>query len=372
MVRKKKETHFITNLLTAIKKGSDTEKLKSEERKKNKKPKGYTARKLGVITLWVMILTAFTLSIIGISTKGSVDAVETTKTNEAQQLYEAVEYGKDFLTKYFSWSENDGDNSMVMQEVYSKRISPYVSDHISDTIAKNAEQITWNVSLSQENIILRKANDLSNNEYQLIYEIKPLFRKRQIANGTAENEVATPTTETVFDTKYIVLNAKYFDEVKKFLIVDLPYFTFLDDKEEKHTYNSTSKVLPALNDPYELEVIQAFLNTFFDAYANDNKDKLIYLFDNSDAIQFLNKSMKFISLENVLVFETHLEDEKVVNVDVIVAEPITNIKFTTNYSLVIGRTANGYVVKNIDDALYIQSLEEEYKTKNENKTEEGN
>lgn len=364
MVRKKKNNQYLKTLITAFKKGSEQEALKKEEKKlsKKNKPKGYTARKIGVVTIWSLLISSFLLGVMNVVARNSDDKViESSEIAEAPITVEAVDFGKDFLTKYFTWSESYGTNSLEVQEVYSKKIESYISNNLLETAKKNADNTIWNSTLVISNVLLKNTDYLGAGLYQLTYEIKPTFTKKESAIEQEKKNSSENIIKNTSETKYVVLKVMYLKEEKRFIVTELPYFTYVENEE--YTVDSTMIGLNEFNDPFETQVIEAFLNTFFDSYANDSKDKLLYFFEDSTDIQLLNKTMKYVSFNDLKVFEGKVEDEKILKMNVVLEEPTTKLQFTTGYTMVISNKANGYVVKGIDDTAYINETKELIKQK---------
>ena len=109
------------------------------------------------------------------------------------------------------------------------------------------------------------------------------------------------------------------------------------------------------------ENVRAFMETFFEAYANDAKDKLTYIVEDPKHQNGLNKTMGFVSLKNTEIFEGKKANEKIVRTEVVLAEPKTGIEFTSTYILVLAEKEMRYTVLLINNKQYIDELKDKKK-----------
>jgi len=107
------------------------------------------------------------------------------------------------------------------------------------------------------------------------------------------------------------------------------------------------------------------METFFEAYANDAKDKLTYIVEDPKHQNGLNKTMDFVSLKNTDVFEGKTVSEKIVRTEVVLAEPNTGIEFISTYILVLVENEMRYTVLFINNKQYIDELKDKKKAEAE-------
>lgn len=84
---------------------NENEKRKSDEKKERQhKPKGYRARKTGVVVFWVMLALMFLIVVVnsggGKKQTETVARIEPTESKAVST--EAIEFSKDFLSHYFT------------------------------------------------------------------------------------------------------------------------------------------------------------------------------------------------------------------------------------------------------------------------------
>ncbi|MBO1912726.1 conjugal transfer protein, partial [Microvirga sp. 3-52] len=104
--------------------------------------------------------------------------------------------------------------------------------------------------------------------------------------------------------------------------------------------------------------VRAFMETFFEAYANDSRDKLTYIIDDPQHQNGLNQTMSFVGLKNTEIFEGKKANEKIVKTDVVLAEPKTGIEFTSTYILVLAEREMRYTVLFVNNKQYIDELKD--------------
>jgi len=366
--RKTESNSKIKKFLTVMKKANEQEKIKSQTRKSEKKnkPRGYQAKRLGVFSFWFIFILMFviflvnTLSSNGSKSDGEPIAIEVNKATSA----EAIEFSKEFLTKYFTWI-NVGNYNTDAKEKRKELMSRYLLNELVDDAVKTTSQ-AWNSDLKIDSVLLKNIEDVEANKAVLTFKINPVFVKTEAAIEIEKKETnGNEIIKQVKKPKFVKVKVFYDKKSDKYLVSELPSFTYVEELP------SETKIVPETDnlkkDDSENKEIEAFLETFFDSYANDHKEKLSYLFENPEYVSGLNQTMQFVKFERMVAYKGKTDEEKVVTVDVVFEEPDTKIEFISPYTLIIKRTEQGYLVKYIDDKKYINNLKKGEKENEENK-----
>lgn len=359
----------IEKIINVIKKSNEFEKIKAEERKKKKsnvKPKGYQARKFGVYAFWfifVSVTLLFFITLLGNSNSNNQQEVKVIYNKAVS--FEAVEFGRDFLYKYYTWTNIEE----IKDEIAKHReelLSRYVTKKILETVVKTSEN--WNSSIEMHKITLMKSEDVGDNRGYLTYKVVPTFTKSQKG---LQSEKIKEKEQTVKKVQYVTLKVYYDQETKRFVIYDLPVFVNIEEGSNTVKVNEETRGLSTTNDTKG--EIKEFLETFFDTYTNDSIEKLSYLFENQNTVKGLDQSLTFEKIKSFDLYKGRNSEEKVVVAEVLLRDPQTDMEFLSNYTLVIVHSQQGYLVRSFNDKQYIDKIIKneaddtiENKQKNEN------
>ncbi|QUW20894.1 conjugal transfer protein [Sporosarcina sp. Marseille-Q4063] len=354
-----KKDGIVKKSMDVLKKSSENEKRKKDMRKLEKKsrPKGYRAKKLGAFTFWMLFLFMLLIVFVNIfSTSGNSNAGEKTeniKVNKALAA-EGVEFSKDFVSEYFTWNIGDKD-----QEQRVEKLSYYLPKEINAQAVIADKQ--WKSTIAREDIILKEVEDLADNRARITFQVKINFENFAAGQGKKENdkksEKGLVVPEKIETVKYISVPILYDDEERRFAVYELPSFTYLDERKIDESIESETEGLKPIKDG-STQNVRAFMETFFEAYANDSKDKLTYIVEDPQHQNGLNQTMSFVGLKNTEIFEGKKANEKIVKTDVVLAEPKTGIEFTSTYILVLAEREMRYTVLFVNNKQYIDELKD--------------
>ncbi|WP_186668742.1 conjugal transfer protein [Sporosarcina sp. BP05] len=360
-----KKDGIVKKSMDVFKKSSENEKRKKDMRKLEKKsrPKGYRAKKLGAFTFWMLFLFMLFIVFVNVfSTSGSSNA-----GNEAGNLQvnkalaaEGVEFSKGFVAEYFTW--NIGNEDRAQRKM---KLSFYLPEKLSDLAATGDKK--WSSKILRENILLKEVEDLGDNRARVIFQVKisfenPTGKEKKENDKATENEAVVP--EKIEAVKYISVPILYDGEESRFAVYELPSFTYMNEEIVGKGIESETEGLKPINNG-SMQNIRAFMETFFEAYANDAKDKLTYIVEDPKHQNGLNKTMDFVSLKNTEVFEGKKVSEKIVRTEVVLAEPNTGIEFISTYILVLVEKEMRYTVLFINNKQYIDELKDKKKAEAE-------
>ncbi|PID03793.1 hypothetical protein CSV67_03905 [Sporosarcina sp. P2] len=360
-----KKDGIVKKSMDVLKKSSENEKRKKDMRKLEKKsrPKGYRAKKLGAITFWMLFLFMLLIVFVNIfSSSGSSNAsdkADNLQVNKALAA-EGVEFSKGFVAEYFTWNLGNED-----REHRKEKLSYYLPEKLNDLAVTGDKK--WSSTIAWENILLKEVEDLGDNRARIIFQVKISFEnpngqeKKENDKATEKEPVVPEKIETV---KYISVPIFYDDEANRFAVFELPSFTYLDEQKIGKSIEFETEGLKPIKDG-STQNVRAFMETFFEAYTNDAKDKLTYIIEDPKHQNGLNKTMDFVSLKNIEIFEGKKENEKIVRTEVVLAEPKTGIEFTSTYILVLTEKEMRYTVLFINNKQYIDELKDKKKVDEE-------
>src|SRR3954471_15004533 len=278
----------------------ETEQPSKKKNVKNRsiRPKGFVARKAGVITFWTlfgfMLLVVF-VNVFGSSGEANADQEMEIKMNKAMSQ-EAVQFAKDFSQDYFTWV-NSTEGIKLRQEALAK----YLGSNINEHVGLGIENLSWNSKFVDASVkgTEEKGDNVSN------ITLKVNFKLYQLEEDgvTVKNEKE--------GVKYFVVPVAY--DGNSFGVYQLPKFTYVQEGTtlDKVTYAKLKRA-----EGKDITEVKGFLTTFFRSYAEDTQDQLNYLLAENDVIQGLSKTMTFDKVKSVEVFKAGENKEFVVYAEV--------------------------------------------------------
>ncbi|RKJ17791.1 conjugal transfer protein, partial [Butyricicoccus sp. 1XD8-22] len=217
-----------------VKKTSDAELKKSEEKKKikNSKPKGMGARRLGMITFWLLFSFMFlvtTISIFGGDDSSSLNETEV----ERNKLFdnEGLEFAKDFVYEYFTWTTDKHSRDKRMAN-----LDRYLMEGLDDLggIIYNKD---WASSIDKRDIVLKDVQKINDKQARYIFKVKFTLKSKTDEKNTnidteklSFEEYLTEERKmkvingykTKVNEKFISVPVYYDEEVNRFAVFSLP------------------------------------------------------------------------------------------------------------------------------------------------------
>jgi len=314
----------------------DHQKIEQQSKKKKVKnislrPKGFIARKAGVIAFWTLF--SFILLVVFVNVFGSSDEVNADqkieiKTNKAMSQ-EAVQFAKDFSQDYFTWV-NSTEGIKQRQEALAK----YLGSNLNEHAGLGIDNLSWNSQFVDA--VVKGTEDKGNNISTITLKVNFKLYQFEEDGVTVKDEKA--------GVKYFVVPVAY--DGHSFGIYELPKFTYI---QEGTTLNKVT--YPKLKRAEEKDTteVRGFLTTFFRSYAEDPQDQLNYLLAEDDVIQGLNNTMAFDKVKSAEIFKANEDKEFVVYTEVTFIDPDSGIPFNTNYQLTVIQKSGKYVVSGMDE-----------------------
>lgn len=313
-------------------------------------------KRFGVFVFW--FLMAFLVFYVFLSI-----VLANTSTEEKEEIaiekskitsHEAVDFGKDFLYKFYNVnSEDEEDDRRAILE-------DYVSSNVDTDILISNSNIE-KISLTKDEIITKEIDEINENNARITYLIH-LSIVEIFEEDTKDEEL-----EEEQDEKMIFVGDKLIRQVplyvsvpielindNTFVIKNEPSFLSYIEEEKENVTNLLSE-LKELDD-YDVEKkARGFLNTFFESFSEDNIDRLSYLLED-EKFSGLSETLKFKDVKNVSFYEGKNDKEFVADVDVIYIEPYSEMEMSANYLLVVMQVDDRLVVKHINNDIYINEI----------------
>jgi hypothetical protein len=320
-----------------------------DKKKKEKiaKPKGYAVRRTGAVIFWGVFLSlgGYTFTHIGKEDASAQEikapVVQLKKDNPATSQA-AVQFAKDFTSVYFTWN-TEGEAKKNRQE----QLSMYLAAGLDEDAGLNMDQIKTNSVFKDAKV--KSVENTGQNKAKIVlsvtYEITTIPAETSTpAPKPGAKPAPSPPPEKKESTKTIVVPVQF--DGNSYGVYELPTFTTVPEKTTLIA-DEESKMKKASNTT-DIQNISNFLNTFFESYAQDGKDKLSYILEDSKYQDGLQKSMNFVKVEESTVYEGKNKDQYIVDCKVQFADPVSESQFLTDYRLTVEQRGDHYVVTKIN------------------------
>lgn len=336
-ITKDKKPTKLKEIRLKFKKWQEMEKEKKELKKQDInnsiKPKGYVARKTGVVSFWVLFSFMFLVVVVTMFSGDSKATAD--KTVEVEENYatspEAIQFAENFLEDYFTWTETEEN-----KEVRKQKMMKYVAEELRDHRALDIRSNEWNsVFKSAE---LKKITEKGDNLAYITFLVNFEFEKVKQDKKDKKPEVKQLQ-------KYISVPVAY--DKHSFGIYELPKFTYIYEDETTLDKVQYPKLEQA--DVEVVERIREFLPTFFKTYAEDEKEKLNYMIKNENVTNGLNGTMQFESIESLQAFNGKKKNHYIVYTEIKLIEPETNIPFFATHQLEIMQQEDRLIVSGMNN-----------------------
>lgn len=314
-------------------------KMREREKKEVEEtgiPRSYKARRAGVISFWFVFVGLVLIAFI----RSGGDSSEATTVKKPAAPAEniaaseaGVQFAKDFAEKYFFWKQ--GDEGKEMREKDMKVFLPEGLDQYAGLDMDNLKSDSY-----LKDARLKEVEKIGKDKAKIT-----LLVKYELTTQAGKSEDGkTPPPAKKMATKAFVVPVQY--NGKTFGIYELPTFTGIQDKttlklEEK-------KELERPNDPFVVQNIANFLNTFFTSYSQDGKDQLSYILEDKQHQNGLGKTMKFVEVSDNTVYESGKKNVYIVNCVVVFQDPDSQSNIQTTYELTVAKKDNQYIVTKIN------------------------
>lgn len=331
-------------LFTIIKNLWDREGEKARQKKGNKikKPRGYRARSFGRLTFWVLFTFMF---LVVVATLMQPSAAESEKEPIIQKdnkatSQEAVQYAQNFTKEYFTWQKGDNDDWISKR---ASRLSNYLAKGLDEN-AGLSTNIDWSSQLNSSE--LAKVEDKGDNKAYVTLKVSADFVKKWkeeevTKKDDKEEKKQVDKEEKKPFVKYFVVPVAY--QNGTYGVYELPKYTNIQDKTKVSVQQNNNL------DEYKgnQQAVIGFMNTFFTSYSQDTKDKLNYMLADNSKVEGLEGQMDFVKLKDSQIKQDSKGTIKAFTT-VVLEDPETKVQFNSDYSLLITKEQDRYLVKELN------------------------
>lgn len=365
-----------------FKKKSDEEVEKRNEKKaiKRNKPKGMTAKRIGMITFW--LLFSFMFFVVAINfVGGSSSGIENDRIESRNDLFtsEGVEFTKDFVKDYFTWSTDKH-----AKDIREYKLEPYFISSF-DKLDELVFDRDWSSVAKKEDITLKDIHFINEQEARYTFHVKFRMEKPTDKKDTKidydklsfeeilerENEVIVKNGKKIKQAEKYIDIPVYLSEKNEFAVSDVPAFTYFEIEQVEDERENVLDALETVKDSFVEDNVVAFLETFYESYTKDSKDKLNYILEDEKHVYGLNETMEFQEIKSVEVYEVDENHNSfVAETYVTLVEPDTDLEFINKHVMVIERKDNRFIVTSLNDEKYLTEYIEGYLSEDEEEREE--
>lgn len=297
----------------------EKKELKKQDINYSIKPKGYFARKFGVITFWTLFSFMFLVVAITLfsgNDEATADENLQVKVNPSSTP-EAIQFAENFLADYFTWQVSE-----VGRQERTQTMLKYMSEDLRGHAALDIKNMEWNSVFKGADLkrITEKGENLAYITFLVDFEFTKI--------GAGNDSEGNPEVQRL--KKYIDVPVAF--DGHSYGVYELPKFTYIYEDETTVKQVKTTERLEQA-DVTISEKIKEFLPTFFKTYAEDEKDKLNYMIKNENVTDGLNGTMNFDKINSLQAFKGNAENEFIVFTEVIFIEPETQASFIVNHQL---------------------------------------
>lgn len=342
----------LKNILKTIKYKWDqngVEKKAEKARKKQKAsemPPQYKYRKAGIIAFWsafgfmLLMCLLMLVALIGGGDKQNQQKVKAEPQNHAT-MQPAVEFSKEFAEKYLTYkSEQD-------REERTATLSPYFIKEMEDGSGielpndKEVESSVKSVDLKgiEESGKDRSYITLKVNVKQTEYKTEQ--KEKEVKDGKKKKKVKKDVkvpkhSET---SKYLTVPVIY--KNGSYAVYEYPQFTKVNEKDAVSYKADDSNLVPATGQKTD---VKKFLNTFFEVYANESKDKIAYMLDNKVNVNTMEGNLKFVEIGDINIFNEKDDSNNLVAVTDVKFKDDLGTVYTSRYHIELTKKDDKYIV----------------------------
>lgn len=342
---KKEESFFraASQKIKRVKKPEKTKKIVPRDRSK-----------MVAVTLWTLLSSLLVFSILAVllsvNTRSVVNDVrrDFSQPKEDEQKQMSVTAADNFLSGFIHEYVNV-KNDMDSIEQRKKKLESYM---VTDANTSVEDERRYDLTGLKGNRILneyslynvKKEKGYSLFQYKVNYTNQfPVEKEveKTVKDGKQKKKVKEKVIEIQGVEKQLLLNIPVTNKGDAFAVTAVPYFTQIYDLKGKiassykeHTgeeYTGSKK-----------ESIEKFLHTFFEKYASQKKEDMVYMMKKPESLQ---DSLSFGHVENVKIFETKKGFE--VSCDVEFKEKENQIPVKERFTLELTENSGQFYVNDL-------------------------
>ncbi|MDA1478036.1 conjugal transfer protein [Bacillus changyiensis] len=300
---KKEESSFFRKLIQKIKQVQRPEKI-------NKKvPRDRS--KVIAITLWCslsgLLLLALVSVLLSVNTRSVVNDIKNNSNkpadNEQQKIsVTAANHFIDGFIKEYMNIKNDQDYIAERKKNLESYMAKQSESNFDEEERFQIDGFKGDRELKDFSLYNMKEGDNYNLlQYKVTYiNTFPVEKEveKTVKKGKKKKKVKEKVTENEKVEKQMLLNIPIISKGDSFAVSSVPYFTQIYDLKGDITLKNTSET----KDEYtgeKKESIEKFLTTFFEKYASEKKEEMVYMMKEPEALE---GSLIFSEINNVKIF----------------------------------------------------------------------
>ncbi|MDM5197031.1 conjugal transfer protein [Fictibacillus enclensis] len=310
--------------------------------------------KMVAVTLWAILSSLLILSLLAVllsvNTRSVINEVrrDFNKPTEDEQIQMSVTAAENFLSGFiheYVNVKNDMDSIEQRKEKLESYMVTKVDGSFEDERRYDLTGLKGNRILNEYNLYnVKKEKGYNLFQYKVNYTNQfPVEKEveKTVKDGKKEKKVKEKVMEIQEAEKQLLLNIPVANKGDAFAVTAVPYFTPIYDLKGKiisfkkeHTreeYTGSKK-----------ESIEKFLHSFFEKYASQKKEDMVYMMKKPESLQ---DSLSFGYVENVKIFETKKGFE--VSCDVEFKEKENEIPVKEPFTLELTETSGQFYVKDL-------------------------
>ncbi|MEC0490202.1 conjugal transfer protein [Bacillus licheniformis] len=347
MLQKKKdsepnEVSFLSAVTQKIK------RVKRPEKTKKKVPRDRS--KMVAVTVWAGILALLAFSflavLLSINTRSVVNEVrsERSQPKEEKQKQLSIPAADNFLSGFITEYVNVKNDQAAIEKRIKNLESYMVKQPESDVEEEerfNVDGLKGDRELKDYRLYNVKEGDTYNLfQYKVTYMNGFPVKKevvKTVKKGKKKTKVKEKVTSHEKAEKQMLLNIPVVNQKDSFAVAAVPYFSKIYDLKGDISSNKEET-----RDEYtgqKKDAIETFLHTFFQKYASENKEEMVYMMKKPEALE---GSLAFGEVKTVKIFETKKGFEVFCVVQF--KEKENNIPVNETFSLEITENSGRYYV----------------------------
>ncbi|MDW7614291.1 conjugal transfer protein [Peribacillus simplex] len=301
----KKEESFFRAVYQKIK------RVKKSEKAKKIVPKDRS--KMVAVTLWTVLSSLLIFSLLAVllsvNTRSVVNDVrrDFSKPKEDEQKQMSVTAADNFLSGFireYVNAKNDMDSIEQRKKTLESYMVTNVNASFEDERRYDLTGLKGNRILNEYNLYnVKKERGYSLFQYKVKYTNQfPVEKEveKTVKDGEKEKKVKEKVIEMNEAEKQILLNIPVTNKGDAFAVTAVPYFSVIYDLKGKIASSNKEKTREEYSGSKK-DFIEKFLHSFFEKYASQKKEDLVYMMKKPESLQ---DSLSFGNVENVKIFET--------------------------------------------------------------------
>ncbi|MEC1900716.1 conjugal transfer protein [Bacillus atrophaeus] len=301
----KKEESFWRSAIQKLK------RVKRPEKASKKVPRDRS--KMVAVTLWsslsALLLFSLLSVLLSVNTRSAVNDIKNNSnkpSDEAEQkisVTAAENFLAGFIAEYVN-VKNDDDSIDKRKKNLESYMVKHTESDFDDEERFELDGLKGDRQLNEYSLYNVKEGD-KESLFQFKVSYTNLFPvekevEKTVKDGKKKKKVKEKVTENEKAEKQMLLNIPVTNKGDSFAVSAVPYFTEIYDLKG----DIASKSKETTRDEYtgeKKDAIETFLHTFFEKYASEKKEEMVYMMKKPEALQ---GSLLFSEIKSVKIFET--------------------------------------------------------------------